>query len=72
VHLAHPEVTERHLPGEQQAALRDAMGLEDPVAREEALAELWQYGAAPESEGVAIPRDNEVRVLIEWMVNQTS
>jgi hypothetical protein len=72
VHLAHPEVIDRHLPGEQQAALRDAMDLEDPVAREEALAELWQYGAAPGSEGVAIPRDNEVRVLIEWMVNQTS
>jgi hypothetical protein len=72
VHLAQPEVMERHLSEQQQAAVRDAMDLTDPVAREEALAELWQDGADAGPDAVTIPRDNEVRVLIEWMVNQTS
>jgi hypothetical protein len=72
VHLAHPEVMERHLSEEQQAAVRDAMELADPVARQEALAGLWQDGAAVEPDPATIPRDNEVRVRIEWRVNQTS
>jgi hypothetical protein len=72
VHLAHPEAIERHLSEEQQGALRDAMDLTDPVAREEALAELWQHDDAAGADDVIIPRDNEVRVLIEWMVGQAS